>query len=353
MVMLTATVPPVAFQLVGGATSDRLSARKLMLASSVFRALVCSALTALVLTGGTRLWQFYVIAAAFGTADAFFAPAFKAFIPAIVEKEQLVAGNALLNGTATLTKFIGPSLAGVLIPFTGLSGAFGADTASFVFVAACLLLIGRECVAAAPTATPSAAVRPNMIASIRAGLSYTLAEPTLRALIIIIGAVEFAFAGPFTVGLASLAGFKFAAGPAAYGAMLTTLGGGLLVGTLTAGALNALLNIQRTLIPFTCAMGAGLALFGSDAGSCVGLHPARPDRRGRGIFADAGRRLVAERLRAADARARDEHHDALRLRPDTTLLRAYGRADKRQRLLHVHHDGPAPARRARLLPGLA
>ncbi|HEX8290948.1 MAG TPA: MFS transporter, partial [Pyrinomonadaceae bacterium] len=98
-VMLTATVPRVAFQLVGGAASDRVSPRKLMLASSLFRALVCAVLTALVLTGGTRLWHLYVVAAAFGTADAFFSPAFKSFIPSVIEKERLVAGNALLNGT--------------------------------------------------------------------------------------------------------------------------------------------------------------------------------------------------------------------------------------------------------------
>lgn len=261
-VMLTATVPRVAFQLVGGATSDRVSPRKLMLASSLFRALVCGVLTALVLAGGTRLWHLYVIAAAFGTADAFFAPAYRSFIPSVIEKERLVAGNALLNGTTMLTKFAGPSLAGVLIPVVGMGAAFGLDTASFLFVAACLLLIGggRAATSAAPPQT--AAKRPGMFASIREGMRYTLGEPTLRGLIIIIAAVEFAFAGPFTVGLASLIDLKFSGGPAAYGTMLTVLGGGLLLGTLAAGALGARLSIKGTVIPLTCAMGVGLALMG-------------------------------------------------------------------------------------------
>jgi MFS family permease len=263
--MLTATVPRVAFQRVGGATSDRVSPHKLMLASSVFRALVCGALTALVLAGATRLWHLYLIAAAFGTADAFFSPAFKSFIPSVIEREKLVAGNALLHGTGTMAKFIGPSLAGVLIAFIGLGGAFAADTASFVFVAACLLLIGRARAAgdAAQAAGGAAAPKPNLFASIREGLRYTLTEPTLRSLIIIVSAVEFAFAGPFTVGLASLADIKFASGPTAYGAMLSTLGGGLLLGTLMAGAANnPQRGIKSTIVPLTCLMSVGLALIG-------------------------------------------------------------------------------------------
>lgn len=259
-VMLTATIPRVAFQLIGGATSDYLSPHKLMLASSVFRALVCALLTGLVLLGGIKLWHVYLIAAAFGTADAFFAPAFKSFIPNVLDKQQLIAGNALLSGTGTLTKFIGPSLAGVLIPVIGMGGALGVDTSSFLFVTACLLLIKRpRGRSAVPAQTGPEA---HLFASIRAGIRYTLAEPTLRALIIIISAVEFAFAGPFTVGLVSLADIKFAGGPAAYGAMLSTLGGGLLLGTFYAGAVKPQWSIGRTIIPLTGALSIGLALMG-------------------------------------------------------------------------------------------
>lgn len=265
-VLLTATVPRVAFQLVGGATSDRISPHRLMLASSIFRALVCAVLTVLVLLGTTKLWHVYVIAAAFGTADAFFSPAFKSFIPRVLAREKLVAGNALLQGTATLTKFIGPSLAGVLIPVIGMGGAFGLDTASFLFVAACLLLIKGARGSVQPTEQTNAPTtdtpKLTLLASIREGMRYTLNEPALRSLIIIVSAVEFAFAGPFTVGLASLVDLKFAGGPTAYGALLSTLGGGLLLGTLVAGSANPQWSIKRLVIPLTSALGVGLALMG-------------------------------------------------------------------------------------------
>src|SRR5213080_1883559 len=46
-------------------------------------------LTVLVLLKTVSLWQLFVLAAAFGTLDAFFSPAMKAFIPALLNEEKL------------------------------------------------------------------------------------------------------------------------------------------------------------------------------------------------------------------------------------------------------------------------
>jgi MFS family permease len=262
-VLLTATVTKVAFQLVGGATSDMLSQRMMMIASSSVRAIVCAVLTALVFFDKTRLWHLFIIVAVFGTADAFFAPAFRAFIPTVIDKEDLVTGNSLLNGSSMLAMFIGPSVAGLLIATTGTSAAFGFDTVSFLFVLSCLLLMKRRAPASSQADEKAAtARRPNLFASIGAGLRYTLAEPTLRTLLIITAVVEFAFAGPFTVGLASLANLKFAGGAVAFGAMLSALGGGLLVGTLIVGATRARTEFGSAILWLTSGMGLGLVLLG-------------------------------------------------------------------------------------------
>jgi len=79
-----------------------------------------------------------------------------------------------------------------------------------------------------------AATRPKLFASIREGLRYTLRDPAIRSLTIILSVIEFAFAGPLTVGLAALANSKFAGGSKAFGIMVSTLGGGFLLGTLIA-----------------------------------------------------------------------------------------------------------------------
>src|SRR2546423_2951295 len=181
-ILVAATVPRMIFLLVGGAASDRLSPHKLMVASNGLRSIVCAILTVLVLFKMVSLWHLFVLAAAFGTLDGFFSPAMKAFIPALLDEEKLMAGNALLQGTHMLTKTIGPSLAGLLVAVAGTGFAFGLDTVSFVFVTACLMLMKtknpRSAVGEfASTGSPG---RGKLLASIREGLRYTLHDPAIR-----------------------------------------------------------------------------------------------------------------------------------------------------------------------------
>ena len=112
-ILSAATVPRMIFLLIGGAASDQLSPHKLMVASNGLRSIVCAILTLLVLFKTVSLWHLFVLAAAFGTLDGFFSPAMKAFIPALLDEEKLMAGNALLQFTHMLTKSIGPALAGL------------------------------------------------------------------------------------------------------------------------------------------------------------------------------------------------------------------------------------------------
>ncbi|MGQ0760904.1 MAG: MFS transporter [Acidobacteriota bacterium] len=244
-IMMAATIPRMVFLLVGGAVSDWLSPHKLMVASNVFRSLVCAILTALVLLKSVNLWQLFVLAAAFGTLDAFFAPALKSFIPALLDDETIVAGNSLLQGSNMLAKVIGPSLAGFIIAVAGTAMAFALDTASFIFVTACLLLMRTKRITG--SAEPK---RTKLLASILEGLRYTLRDPAIRSLIILLGVIEFAFAGPLTVGLAALANSRFAGGPKAFGIMLSTLGGGFLLGTIIANW------FKRTRIGYATFVGA-------------------------------------------------------------------------------------------------
>lgn len=263
-VLLVATVTRVAFQLIGGATSDMASPRKMMIISSAVRAVVCAILSALVLTNQIRLWQLFIIVAVFGMADAFFAPAIRSFIPSVIDKENLVAGNSLLSGSSLLAMFIGPSLAGLLISVVGTGGSFALDTFSFVFVMVCLLMMRSQSSEASEEelqARRKVAKAP-LWGSIAEGIRYTWSEPTLRALLIITAVVEFAFAGPFTVGLATLANVKFAGGATAFGAMLSSLGGGLLLGTVVVGSTHFKFNFGKSILLLTTVLGIGLALLG-------------------------------------------------------------------------------------------
>jgi MFS family permease len=78
VVLLARSVPMLVLLLIGGAVSDRLPRRAVMLASDVVRGATVGAIALLSAGGILELWHLVVLAALFGAADAFFQPAYSA-----------------------------------------------------------------------------------------------------------------------------------------------------------------------------------------------------------------------------------------------------------------------------------
>ena len=134
-VLAVAAIPRALFMLVGGALVDRFSPRSLMLGSNLVRFGLVVLLAGLVLTGTIELWMLYVMALFFGLADAFFYPAQSAIVPQLVKERDLPTANALVQGTAQLSLFVGPMLAGGLIAlFSGGQTTTGSENAMFLRV---------------------------------------------------------------------------------------------------------------------------------------------------------------------------------------------------------------------------
>jgi MFS family permease len=253
------------FQLLGGALSDRFSARTLMLVSNIVRAIVTAAITAVVLAGAAKLWHLYLLSIVFGLVDAFFFPAYMSIVPRLVVTEYLAAGNALLRGTARFMALIGPATAGVIISTQSLGMAFAIDTATFVFAAASIWLMRKQppidLESEEQGEEPAAA---GLFRSIKEGLSYAWSHPLIRALLFFIAAIEFSFVGPSSVGLAALAKQRFAieGGATALGWMMSSFGGGMLIGMLVAGSIRVTSRQGRVIIGVTFVFGLGLAVLG-------------------------------------------------------------------------------------------
>src|SRR5215468_3348182 len=120
-VLMVGGISRAAFDLVGGALTDRASNRTILLISNLVRALVTALITTIAFFRIAELWHLYVLSVVFGVVDAFFFPAFLSMIPKLIESDQLNAGNALMRGTARLMGGIGPAAAGLVI--TGFSVA--------------------------------------------------------------------------------------------------------------------------------------------------------------------------------------------------------------------------------------
>lgn len=73
-VMLAVTIPSGALVLVGGAITDRFSARAVMLVTHLVRGAAMTVLTMLASAGVVHVWHLVVIGVIVGSADAFFGP---------------------------------------------------------------------------------------------------------------------------------------------------------------------------------------------------------------------------------------------------------------------------------------
>jgi MFS family permease len=84
-------VPRAAFMLVGGALTDRISPKRILILTAAARMLLVSATAALSYLHRLQLWHLYGLALSFGTADAFGMPAGQVLVPALLSGEQLPA----------------------------------------------------------------------------------------------------------------------------------------------------------------------------------------------------------------------------------------------------------------------
>jgi len=259
-VLMTAAIPRLAFMLVGGALSDRLSPRTLMLASNAIRGVVVAIIAALALTGNAQLWQLYVLAAIFGVVDAIFQPAVQTIVPMLVRDDQLPAANALMQGTRELMGLVGPAAAGVLVAAVNTGPAFAIDAASFVVAAVALVAVrgGRR----GGPSEPKAEASTGLLAEIGSGLRYSWQDPAVRALIVLTAALNLAFAGPMNVGLAWLADNRLNGGSAAYGIMLSGFGAGALAGAIAAGSMRRPRQLGRFVLLVAGAMGIATLFIG-------------------------------------------------------------------------------------------
>lgn len=268
-VLALAGIPRALFMLIGGAFVDRLSPRTVMIASNLTRLMLVALLSILVLTNNIRLEMLYLFALAFGLADAFFFPAQTAIVPQLLAEDQLQAGNTFIQGTAQLSIFLGPVLAGGLIALLGntttpndtpsLQGigiAFAIDSLSFLASLACLVLMR------VPGTKKQQEQQQNVIESIKDGFIYVWGRPVLRVLFMFTVAINFLVIGPVVVGIPVLADTRLAEGAAAFGIIMSAYGGGALLGIILSGVLPSLKpeHFGSVLLLLLSSLGIGLLL---------------------------------------------------------------------------------------------
>jgi hypothetical protein len=229
-IAMLAAIPRAVLMLLGGAVSDCASPRRILMLTALLRTLLVTAAPALLFLKRLHLWELYFQALGFGVADAFSYPAGSALLPLVVEPEKLPSANSISQSTQQITTLMAPGPAGLFIRAFGNAWAFLLDGVSFLAILAALMQLPE------PPIRSTRAPETGMMQAIASGLAYVRGDVSLRSLVLVVAVLNFALAGPMTVGLAVIAKHQF--GTASdFGFLLSSLAAGSLVGMLCAGLL--------------------------------------------------------------------------------------------------------------------
>jgi Transmembrane secretion effector len=230
-VRLADSVPALVFGLHGGLAADRWDRRRLMVSADLGRALILVPVAVAGLTG--RLPLVALVAAAFllETATSYFAPAYGALVPALVERANVQQANALVQGTAQTLSVAGWALAAALVAALPLSTFFAVNAASFVVSAA---LIGRVRVR---SERGTSLDRPRL----REGFTALRPLPTLAVGIAVLAIGVTMSSGTWIGGVPALV--RDALHHGAGGFSIVVVGYGL--GSITSGVLLTRISVQR------------------------------------------------------------------------------------------------------------
>lgn len=124
-------LPIVLIGLLLGPLIDRLSRRRLMIASDLVRFGVFAALPFVDTPGAV-----VALAAVSGIATGFFLPAVYAGLPNLVPEEELTNANSLLQTVETLAWMVGPIVGGLMLTAWGTSVPYAVNAVTFLVSAA-------------------------------------------------------------------------------------------------------------------------------------------------------------------------------------------------------------------------
>jgi len=235
---------------VGGALSDRLGKRNILLVTQAVMMVQALVLALLVRSGHVRFWHVALLAAIYGLGRAVDIPARQAFITDLVGRPDLPNAVALNSVVFNGARIVGPSVAGLLIARFDVAIAFFLNAASFVAVLAALLAMRTE---GRPDPAGKLGIRQGVIGA----LTYAAGTPPVGFILTLLVVVSLLGLN-FNVVVPLIARDVLHQGAQGFGLLMSALGGGAVVG---AGAL-ALLRSDRPPLAF---------LAGSAAILCAGV----------------------------------------------------------------------------------
>jgi MFS family permease len=136
-------LPFILFALPAGAWLDRVRRRPVLIAGDLGRAIALLTIPAAYALGVLTIWQLYAVGFVAGLLTVFFDVADQSYLPALLDAEDLIDGNAKLQISASAAQIAGPGLGGGLISLVAGPFAVVVDALSFLASGGLISLIRK------------------------------------------------------------------------------------------------------------------------------------------------------------------------------------------------------------------
>jgi MFS family permease len=259
-------LPFLLFTLPAGAWLDRIRRRPVLVSADIARGVALMSIPIAYLGGSLTLGQLFVVAFVTGTFTALFDVADQSFLPELIEREDLVDGNARLQISYSAAQIGGPTLAGNMIALVAAPMAIAADALSFFVSGGLISAIKKR--EPKPERALDQLGRPTSLRSeIAIGLRYVLGNRYLRPIAGCTGTSNLFAAALFAV-FPVLIWRELALSPAFYGTVMGLASFGFLAGAALSSRLPRILGVGPTIVVS--------AALGSPAMLLLALTPATP-----------------------------------------------------------------------------
>ena len=230
--------------LIVGVYADRLRRRPLMIASDLGRMLALATIPVAFGLGLLRIEQLYLVGLVVGVFNVFFEVSYQSYLPALINRAELVEGNSKLEVSRSTAQLAGPAIAGVAIQVVGAARAVSIDAASFLVSALSLWLIKKP----EPEPNPgNATAKTGFWHEMWEGIQVVIGNPTLWKIAGCTATWNLGSNMAFAVELIFLYRYLHLS-PAVVGVVFAVGAVGSLLGAIASGPVVARLGVGLTLL---------------------------------------------------------------------------------------------------------
>lgn len=224
---VAAALPLLIFGLAGGVIADRYDRRKILIVTQILMSLYALGYAALIWTGTLQYWHIIVLAVLGGITAAYELPASQAFVPELVDREDLPEAIALNSAVFNATRIVGPAIAATAIAALGLASAFLVNSLSFLVVI-WVLFSFRGLVVHRPKPPKQAGS-----SALRVGIGYVRSREDLLGMVLLTAVISFLVFPNAIVLMPLYIKEVLGASDSWVGIMLSVIGVGSLTGAMT------------------------------------------------------------------------------------------------------------------------